>query len=148
VLVTRRYQLGLIAFASTALVGAAPTIYPIETYTVPLTSVAVTNIARPAAGDPSGSGFVTLKVDPNSKLVCYNFNLSVESEPMMAHIHVGAPLHVGAPVVTLFTGTRSRLEDCAPSTDSQLAEINANPSQYYVSVDTTGYPDGAVRGQL
>jgi hypothetical protein len=124
--------------------------YPVKTYTIPLTSEAVANMAHPSGGtgDPSGSGSVTLSVDPNSKLVCYDFNLSVASDPMMAHIHVGDPLQVGAPVVTLFTGTQAKLHDCAPSTHSQLAEINADPSHYYVSVDTTGNPDGAVRGQL
>jgi hypothetical protein len=36
----------------------------------------------------------------------------------------------------------------APSTRSQLSEIVADPSRFYVSVDTTEFPDGALRGQL
>ena len=148
--VTRRIQATLFAFSSATLIGNSPTTYPVETYSVPLTSDAVTNMAHPlgGTGDPSGSGSVELKIDPNSRLVCYDFRLSVGSEPMMAHINLGATHQVGAPVVTLFTGTQPRLSDCAPSTHSQLAEINADPSHYYVSVDTTGNPDGAVRGQL
>jgi hypothetical protein len=150
--VTKDVKVALIALVSTALVGAAPIASSpdTQTYVVPLTGKAVTNFAHPTGGtgDPSGSGSVMLKIDPEAKLVCYRFSISVDSEPMMAHIHVGSPLHVGAPLVTLFTGTGSKLDDCAASTHSQLAEINANPSGYYVSVDTTAYPDGALRGQL
>ncbi len=149
---TQSMKVVVIAIASTALVGAAPTASPsdIKSYIVLLSAAAVTNDAHPdgGTGDPNGSGSVTLTIDPQSKLVCYRFNISVVSDPMMAHIHVGPPLHVGAPLVTLFTGTRSKLNDCAPSTHSQLAAINADPSDYYVSVDTTAYPDGALRGQL
>jgi hypothetical protein len=149
---TPRTKFGLLALVSTPLIGATPiaNANSIKGYTVPLSATAVLNVAHPTGGtgDPYGSGLVMLVVDPNAKLVCYSFNITVTDEPMMAHIHVGAPSQLGAPVVTLFTGTRSRLKDCAPSTHSQLAEINANPSNYYVSVDTTGYPDGALRGQL
>ena len=141
----------ILALASTALVGAAPAQRAsVQSYTIPLSGQAVTDIAHPSGGtgDLSGRGSVTLTIDPNTKLVCYRFRLSVESDPMMAHIHVGAPLQVGAPLVTLFTGTGSKLSDCAPSTHSQPEEINADPSDYYVSVETTAYPDGALRGQL
>lgn len=146
---TRNMKVGLAALASAALAGAAPN-PSIETYIVPLTGRAVLTSAHPSgdAGDLAGSGSVALTIDPNARLACYSFDLSVASEPMMAHIHLGAPLRVGPPVVTLFTGTRSRLHGCVPSTHSQLADINADPSRYYVSVDTTEYPDGAVRGQL
>jgi CHRD domain len=150
--VTQDVKVSLIALVSTALVGAAPTASSsdTQTYVVPLTGKAVTNFAHPTGGtaDHSGSGSVTLTIDPEAKLVCYRFSISVDSEPIMAHIHARPLVHVGAPLVTLFTGTGSKLDDYAASTHSQLAEINANPSDYYVSVDTTAYPDGALRGQL
>jgi len=66
----------------------------------------------------------------------------------MAHIHQGEPLQNGPPVIILFTGTGMKLADCAPSTRDQLGEILNNPSRYYVSIDTTEFPDGALRGQL
>ena len=120
------------------------------TFTVPLSGAQEVNIAHPSGGtgDPRASGSVRLSIDPAKKLVCYDFELSGLSEPMMAHIHEGAPLRNGPPVIILFTGTGMKLADCAPSTRSQLSEILADPAHYYVSVDTTEFPDGALRGQL
>ena len=117
---------------------------------MPLTGQEEVNVAHPAGGtgDPRASGLVTLAVDPANKQVCYRFDVSTDSEPMMAHIHEGAPLQNGPPVIILFTGTRTSLSDCAPSTRSQLSAIVAKPSHYYVSLDTTQFPDGALRGQL
>ena len=66
----------------------------------------------------------------------------------MAHIHQGPPLRNGPPVVTLFTGPGGDLADCVKWTHSQLAQIVADPANFYVSVETTEYPDGALRGQL
>ena len=66
----------------------------------------------------------------------------------MAHVHRGAPLTNGPPVVILFVGTHSVLHSCVASTHSQLADIVAHPADYYVSVDTPEFPDGALRGQL
>lgn len=119
-------------------------------FTVPLTGQAEVNVAHPAGGtgDLHASGLVTLAVDPANKRVCYRFRVSTASEPMMAHIHEGGPLQNGPPVIILFTGTGTPLSDCAPSTRSQLSKIVAAPSNYYVSLDTTEFPDGALRGQL
>ena len=139
------------ASASMSVAAASPTTRaPSSVFVVPLTGAAVTDIVHPSGGtgDPAGFGVVTLAIDPTTKQVCYTFRLSTGSEPMMAHIHLGPALRIGPPVVTLFTGTGSELEGCAPSTHSQLAAINSAPSNFYVSVDTTQYPDGAVRGQL
>lgn len=145
----RALKLGLGALASAALVGASP-VAGVKTFTVRLSGNAETNFAHPAGGtgDMDGSGIVTLTVDPARKLICYDFRLSGLSEPMMAHIHKGLPLQNRAPVIILFTGTHSALDNCAPSTRSQLTDIVIEPADYYVSVDTTEFPDGAVRGQL
>jgi hypothetical protein len=120
------------------------------TYTVELTGRAQTNFAHPSGGtgDPDGSGDVWLAIDPAKKQVCFDFRLTGLATPMMAHIHQGAPLKNGPPVVTLFTGLDNDLANCVMWTRGQLAEIVANPSNYYVTVDTTEYPDGALRGQL
>ena len=67
---------------------------------------------------------------------------------MMAHIHRGQPLQNGPSVVTLFTGMGGELENCRLWTNKQLAAIVADPSNYYVNVYTTEFPDGALRGQL
>jgi hypothetical protein len=122
----------------------------VTTFTVPLRGVEEVDIAHPGGGtgDPNASGLVTLSIDPLGRQVCFDFRLTGISEPMMAHIHRGPPLRNGPPVIILFTGTGMSLTDCAPSTRSQLSEIVANPAGFYVSVDSTEFPDGALRGQL
>lgn len=148
--VTPVIKVAVIALSSAALVGAAPGAIPTTTYSVPLDGRQQMNFAYPAGGtgDIDGSGHVTLTVAPAKRRVCFDFRLSGLSEPVMAHIHRGAPLRNGPPVIILFTGANSGLQDCVASTRSQLSEIVANPSNFYVAVDTGEYPDGALRGQL
>jgi hypothetical protein len=145
---------GLIALACVALVGkgasASPSLAEMQTYTIPLTGQAEVNFAHPGGGtgDLKGSGLVELKITPATRQVCYHFSLSGLAQPLMAHIHRGQPLRVGPPVVTLFTGPGGDLDSCVSSTHSQLADIVEDPSNFYVSVETLDYPDGALRGQL
>ena len=144
-------RVGFVAFASVVLLGAArPSSMAPSNFTVPLSGQEEVNVAHPGGGtgDLQASGLVTLAVDPANKEVCYRFSVSTGAEPMMAHIHEGAPLQNGPPVIILFTGTGTSLSNCAPSTRSQLNQIVADPSHYYVSLDTTQFPDGALRGQL
>ena len=141
----------LMAITSTILIGASAKMDPTTTiYTVPLSGRAETNVAHPTGGtgDMQASGSVKLAINPARKQVCYSFRLSGLSTPLMAHIHEGRALGIGPPVVTLFTGPGGNLDDCVTWTHSQLAEIVAKPSDYYVDIDTTEYPDGALRGQL
>ena len=147
-------KLALAMLASAALVGTAAAQRPanpgMKTYTVPLSGQEEVSAAKPAggAGDMDASGSVTLTINPGKKQVCYDFTLTGLSTITMAHIHKAPRLRNGPPVITLFTGTGDDLEGCAPATSSQLAQIIAKPSQYYVNVHTTDYPAGAVRGQL
>ena len=135
-----------LALASVALVAAS---YPPVRY-YPLSGAAESNVAHPGGGtgDPDARGRVTLAIDPANKQVCYRFALSGVSTPLMAHIHQGASLRNGPPVVTLFTGPGGNLADCVIWTHSQLAQIVADPSNFYVNIETTEYPDGALRGQI
>jgi hypothetical protein len=75
--------------------------------------------------------------------------------PMMAHIRQAPELRNGPPIVSLFTGPGSDLNGCAAANTRQLAHMISNPSAYYVTIATTDvtiatteYPDGALRGQL
>jgi hypothetical protein len=149
-----RFEVALITVASTLLIGtAAPAstaVEEVETYKVLLTGQAeVGNAAAPGlAGDEDGSGRVELAVDPSNRQVCYAFTLSKLATPLMAHIHRAPVLRNGPTVVTLFTGPGGNLDGCVTWTEHRLAEIVANPSNFYVNLSTTEYPDGALRGQL
>lgn len=140
-----------IAVASALLTGAANSAdQRTTTFTVPLSGAAETNFAHTSGGvgDPNETGSVRLAINPANRQVCYNFTLSGQSTPLMAHIHQGRALGIGPPVVTLFTGPGGDLDGCVTWTHSQLAEIVAKPTDYYVDIDTLEFPDGALRGQL
>ena len=140
-----------LAVASLVSIGAANPSFPeLQTFTVPLSGQAETNIAHPTGGtgDPDGSGTVRLRIAPTERRVCYEFQLSGISEPLMAHILQAPAQKNGPPIVSLFTGTGEKLDGCAQANTLQLADMIAHPSEYYVSVATTEFPDGALRGQL
>jgi hypothetical protein len=141
----------LLAVASVHLVAAATPSFPaVQTFTVPLSGTAVTNIAHPSGGrgDPDGFGIAKLILTPGDRQICYDFRLAQVAEPLMAHILQAPRLKNGPPIVSLFIGPGAALEGCVAANTGQLAEMIAEPSSYYVSVATTEYPDGAVRGQL
>ena len=134
--------------ASTFLLGASPGPRA-ETFAATLSGVSEIGVARPAGltGDPDASGKVRIVIDELRSRICYDFQLSGISTPLMAHIHRGTELSIGPSVVTLFTGT-GELRDCVPWTPKQLSAIVAEPANHYVNLYTFEFPDGAVRGQL
>ena len=145
-------KIAFVGLSWAALIGATPAIdlFSPASFTVPLSGQQEVNLAHPEGGmgDPRASGSVRLSIDPAARQVCYRFDLADVGQPMMAHIHYGLPFRNGPPVVILFVGTGASLENCVASTRSQLTEIVTNPPNFYVSIDTTDFPDGALRGQL
>jgi hypothetical protein len=143
-------RIGCVALASTALVAAAEPIPAAKIYNIALTGQAETNFAHPSGGtgDLDGSGEVAIALYPIKRQVCFDFSLSRVATPMMAHIRQAPELRNGPPIVSLFTGPGSELDGCAAANTRQLAHMISNPSDYYVSIATTEYPDGALRGQL
>lgn len=139
-----------VTLASTALVAAAEPIPSEKIYNIALSGLAETNFAHPSGGtgDPDGSGAVKLAIYPVKRQVCFDFSLSDVATPMMAHIRQAPELRNGPPIVSLFTGPGSELDGCAAANTRQLAHMISNPSGYYVSLATTEFPDGALRGQL
>jgi hypothetical protein len=144
----------VVTLACSALIGAAASSSPMvadsRTFVVPLSGHAHPPSRRLSglAGDSDGSGLVKIQVDLHQKQICYDFSLSGVATPLMAHIHKAPALQDGPTVVTLFTGPGGELRDCLLWTDKWLAQIVTNPSDFYVNLYTTEYPDGAVRGQL
>lgn len=147
-------QVALVTLASAALASAASPAGPARpeaaTFTVPLSGLAEPNFVQSPslAGDLDGTGQVTLIVDRDRKQICYDFTLSGVATPLMAHIHKGPALTNGPSVVTLFTGPGAALDGCLMWTEKWLAQIVTDPSNFYVNLYTTEFPDGALRGQL
>ena len=143
-------KVALASLASLTLIASGSAAPPVAagaaTFAVPLTGHEEEDIAT--AGDPDGSGLVRLAVNPGKRQICYDFTVSGLSTPLMGHIHRGSSQSIGPSVVTLFTGPGGELDGCLDWTEERLTEIVANPSNFYVNLATTEFPDGAVRGQL
>jgi CHRD domain len=110
----------------------------------------------PGPGDTDGAGTASIRTLAGLGQICYLLNVSKITLPATAaHIHSGAAGVAGPPVVGLkppagatATATTGSSRGCVTTPRALVAAILANPSNYYVNVHTTDFPDGAIRGQL
>ncbi len=121
-------------------------------------------------GDPDGRGeFYVFAIDSvastdNSRVLCYNLQVKRIGELHLApgngraaHIHKGKMGENGPVVANLAWPQDGQAADCLdarlrpaqfPLGDAVVADILANPGDYYVNVHNVEYPSGAIRGQL
>ena len=104
-------------------------------------------------GDPNASGRAVITLKPSSNTVCYHLNWTGLTSVAAAHIHLGATGVAGPIVVGFFTAalpdTISSVGGCVHDVDPGLIKnIHDNPSEYYVNVHDTDFPEGAIRDQL
>jgi hypothetical protein len=102
------------------------------------------------AGSPSGSGTAQIRLDQADGLVCYDLRVSGIEPVLASHIHHGPAGAAGPIVVPLVPPSQQTGESkgCVQADAALIADIAANPSQYYVNVHTQSFPGGALRGQL
>jgi hypothetical protein len=146
----------VVGLASTGSVAAAGT-------TVTLTARLVGAQEVPAA-DPDGGAKATVMINVDAAEVCFEIkSITDTGTPNRGHIHQGAA-GVNGPIVVPFFELRpadapatdprhdalesGRLADCVPGDPAILADIVANPGNYYVNVHNTRFPGGALRCQL
>jgi hypothetical protein len=119
------------------------------------------NEVPPADPDARGVAEVTLKLHTSE--ICFAVEYRRVGTPNRGHIHA-APAGVnGGIVVTFFDLVappapatdplfdqleKRRLRDCVSVDPALLADIAANPSNYYVNLHNSRFPGGAIRGQL
>jgi hypothetical protein len=145
------FRLVLAACASVALIGAGnPNVPEDQVLIVPLNGQDEFNFAHPAGGtgDLDGSGLVKLTISPAKRQVCFDFKVDGVATPVLAYIHEGPAERIGPPVIGLIYGVGSSLNGCVPGNTGRLSDIISNPALYYVSLATTEFPDGALRGQI
>lgn len=103
----------------------------------------------PAPGDTDGTSEGAFGVAENGAF-CYEAaaeNITLPAAAM--HIHRGASGVAGPVVITLDVATlNTTTETCLDVDPVLLAEIVANPGDFYFSIRNADFPDGAVRGQL
>ncbi len=109
----------------------------------------------PGPGDANGKGKFKATVDGDQ--FCYKLRAKKVGEVTDVSIYAGATGETGDVVVMLDAGKKTRgcltaVPDADDTTatlsESELAAIVADPSQFYVEVQTVEYPDGSIRGQL
>jgi hypothetical protein len=100
-------------------------------------------------GDPVGNGTATIRLRAGQGQTC--FKLAVKNLPpaVAAHIHSGAAGAAGPVVVPLKTpGDDGTSGGCTNTSRTLVAQMLANPANFYVNVHTAEFPAGAIRGQL
>lgn len=116
-------------------------------------------------GDPDGRGEIyVFGIDANADVLCYVLLAKkigeLDQAPgggRAAHIHAGVRGSNGPVVANLAWPQGGQAADCLdpatqparfPMGGAVVADIKANPQNYYVNVHNAEYPSGALRGQL
>lgn len=103
-------------------------------------------------GDPKGTGFAAITIDPVKNEVTFDVVVSGIKLPASAmHIHVGEAGKAGDVVVPAAKApdASGAVTSTTANVDPALiAKILDNPAGYYINVHNADFPKGAVRGQL
>ena len=99
-------------------------------------------------GDTDGWGRVRITIDDTLNRLCADLEVRSISEVTSAHIYRGGTGEKGAPVVRLERPDDDDSFDCWTIGDELADEIQANPAAFYVGVNTSEFPEGAIRGQV
>lgn len=109
-------------------------------------------------GDPDGRGEAyVFGIDNDARTLCYVLTVDGIATATAAHIHEAAAGTNGPVVASLGAPADGDAADCLTEGEAGkfpgnppgiVAEILANPADYYVNVHNAEYPGGALRGQL
>jgi len=130
------------ACAAAACLLAAPLLASATTLTATLSGEAITG-----GGATAASGFAVLDIDGTN--LSYQILTSSLAGPTSAHVHQGAAGTDGDSVIDLGTTFTAGSAFGSVAVDQATVDaILANPAGYHVMVDTSTFPNGAIRGQL
>ncbi|MEO6462743.1 MAG: CHRD domain-containing protein [Candidatus Eisenbacteria bacterium] len=103
----------------------------------------------PGPGDPTAAGSFSWKSGHDG--FCFQVSVAqLDGFVEQITLHRGAAGARGTQVLRLSPSPIgiNQLLGCAPADRALLREISGSPENFYVQVSTTGYPNGAMRGQL
>lgn len=138
----------LMAAALIAMLTLAATVTASATGGRPLSTSLNGSEEAPGPGDPDGSGWARITVNPGLGKVCYWLEVSGVDPITAAHIHVGDAGSPGPVVVPLDPPTSGSSSGCADVSRELAKALIQDPTQYYVNVHNPAFPAGALRGQL
>lgn len=102
----------------------------------------------PNPGDPDGTGEARLRTFPVKERVCYEITVQNIDPATAAHIHKGTSTETGPLVKELKVPSDGSSSGCFKMSQAKIAQMNRNPSGFYINVHNRQFPSGAVRGQL
>lgn len=102
----------------------------------------------PGPGDPDGSGWARITVNPGLGKVCYWLEVDGVDPILASHIHVGDAGVAGPVVIPLNPPTSGSSSGCADVSRELAKALIQDPTHYYVNVHNAAFPAGALRGQL
>jgi hypothetical protein len=109
------------------------------------------DVVNPNGGDPDGSANITMRVNRVKGRICFVLTYKKLSGHVTgAFLHKGGEGDIARPIVTLFEGDHaSPVQACVHDLRDRIVKrLKRKPQAHYVDIDTSKYPDGAVRGQL
>lgn len=114
----------------------------------PLSAMLIGANEVPRAGDPDGSGYVSMTLNQGQGTISYELYADDIAMPTGAHIHIGPAGVAGSVVVPLIPPVGGMSMGVVEVSPELIKAIRQNPGAYYVNVHNATYPGGAVRGQL
>jgi hypothetical protein len=104
---------------------------------------------RDYTGDPDGTGSALITINLGQEEVCWHLTVSDIEPATSAHIHQ-ALTGVQGPIYVPLTppDANGEVSGCRSEPRAKLKLIMQFPDSFYVNVHNSGFPSGAVRGQL
>ena len=134
------------AILSPAALAAKAPPKKVTTVSATLTGKAVPTKSSPGKGSPTGSGRITIKLDPNAGTACWTITVKNLDKTLSAHVHKGKAGQSGP--VTIPLGAVFVKKGCVSLGAAVLLAVAKSPKLYYVDVHTKKFVNGAIRGQL
>ena len=99
-------------------------------------------------GDRNGVGTADFQLTPNNRLCYVLWTNGIGGRITAAHIHLGNNTKEGPVFVTLAPLPSGEVHACQQVTTRFAGALNDEPTNFYVNVHSTRFPDGAIRGQI
>ena len=102
----------------------------------------------PTFGDPDGTGLFKFTVNSTQNQICYELTTAYLATITGMQINTGDRGVAGPTFIALQVPTNSSAKECLSVEADKLSELAKDPTRYYITVQSSEFPNGAIRGQL